>query len=116
VVERPRASDGPARFQATEGALALQTNYGIERYVGEVARAYTHVGGDEPDAAIISAAADRVRDIATREGTDPHTRDFLTALLEPMGGATVTALVGPARRGGSAKHAARAANNEKEAS
>ena len=51
---RSLLDEGPARYQAIEGALALQTNYGIERYVGEVARAYAHVGGGETDAASIS--------------------------------------------------------------
>jgi hypothetical protein len=113
---RSLLDEGPARFQATEGALALQTNYGIERYVGEVARAYTHVGGSETDAALVSCAADRIRDMAARESTDPHSRHFLAALVEPTGGATVTALVGPTRRGAGAPHGATAANNEKEAS
>jgi glycosyltransferase involved in cell wall biosynthesis len=113
---RSLLDEGPARFQATEGALALQTNYGIERYVGEVAQAYTHVGGAEADDASISCAANRIRDIAARELADPHTRKLLATLVESTGGATVTALVGPTRRGASAPQAAAAANNEKEAS
>ena len=113
---RSLLDEGPAHFQATEGALALQTHYGIERYVGEVAQAYTHVGGGETDAESISCAADRIRAMAARELTDPHSRRFLAELVEPTGGATVTALVGTTRRGASAAHVASAANNEKEAS
>ncbi len=113
---RSLLDEGPARYQATEGALALQTHYGIERYVGEVAQAYTHVGGGQADTASISCAADRIRATAARELTDPHSRRFLAELVEPTGGATVTALAGTTRRGTRAPHVAAAANNEKEAS
>jgi glycosyltransferase involved in cell wall biosynthesis len=113
---RSLLDEGPAHFQATEGALALQANYGIERYVDEVARAYTHVGGDETDAESISGAADRIRASAARDGTDPNCRDFLAALVEPTGGATVTALVGPAKRRVGTPRRALATIKKKEAS
>jgi glycosyltransferase involved in cell wall biosynthesis len=113
---RSLLDEGPARFQATEGALALQTNYGIERYVGEVARAYAEVGGPDVDAASIRYAADRIRDLAARDSADAPSRRFLAALVEPTGVATVTALVGPTRRGTNAPHAGSTATNEKEAS
>jgi glycosyltransferase involved in cell wall biosynthesis len=58
---RSLLDDGPARNQAVAGARALQADYGIERYVHGVARAYAHVGGPQPDAVSIACAAERIR-------------------------------------------------------
>jgi glycosyltransferase involved in cell wall biosynthesis len=110
---RSLLDDGPTRHQAVEGALALETHYGIERYVREVARAYAQVGGGETDAAFIGRAADRIREAAVRDRSDPHSRRFLGGLVGPAAGATVTALAG---RGGTGPHAAAETDNEKEAS
>jgi glycosyltransferase involved in cell wall biosynthesis len=53
--------DGPTRNRAITGARVLQADYGIERYVRGVARAYEHVGGASVDAATIGQAADHIR-------------------------------------------------------
>ena len=53
--------DGPIRTRAVEGARALQAEYGIERYVRGVARAYEFVGGAAVDEVTVTAAADRIR-------------------------------------------------------
>jgi len=113
---RSLLDDGPTRHQAIEGALALQTNYGIERYVGEVARAYAQVGGGETDAAFIDRAAARIRDAAARDRTDLHSRRFLGGLIDQVPDATVTALAGPAARGLAPLRADSETDNEKEAS
>jgi glycosyltransferase involved in cell wall biosynthesis len=112
---RSLLDDGPTRHQAIEGALALQTHYGIERYVGEVARAYAHVGGGETDAAFIARAAERIRDIAAQERPDPVGTSFSSG-LDQSTGATVTALVGPAGRADAARLGMAAGDNEEEAS
>jgi hypothetical protein len=122
---RSLLDEGPARHQAVEGAIALQAHYGIERYVREVAAAYAHVGGGEPDAAFIERATERIREIAASERTGPIGLPVpLDANLfapAPRGagpslGATVTALVGPAGRGESGLGAIADTDNEKEAS
>jgi glycosyltransferase involved in cell wall biosynthesis len=112
---RSLLDDGPARHQAVEGALALQAHYGIERYVGEVAAAYAHVGGGETDAAFIGRAAARIREIAAGERTGPVGHPNLHGPDQALG-ATVTALVGPAGRGETALGAIADTDNEKEAS
>jgi len=58
---RSLLDDGPVRNLAIKGARTLQTDYGIERFVGGVARAYAHVGGANVDAISIERAADRIR-------------------------------------------------------
>ncbi len=115
---RSLLDEGPARHQATEGALALQTNYGIARYVGEVARAYAHVGGGQTDAAFIARAAERISDLAARASTGPRSLNFLEGLTGPMGTATVTTLIGPTGRSAPTIHATsvRGKENEEEAS
>jgi glycosyltransferase involved in cell wall biosynthesis len=112
---RSLLDDGPTRHQATEGALALQTHYGVERYVSEVARAYSHVGGGEPDAAFVGRAAERISENAARDRTDPVGTHFPTAPGQPAG-ATVTALVGAAGRVDDACVTNAETDNEKEAS
>jgi glycosyltransferase involved in cell wall biosynthesis len=113
---RSLLDDGPTRHQAIEGALALETNYGIERYVSEVARAYAQIGGGETNAAFIGRAADRIREAAERDRRDPRSQQFLGGLVGRAAGATVTALLGPAGRGGIGPHADAETDNEKEAS
>jgi glycosyltransferase involved in cell wall biosynthesis len=58
---RSLLDEGPIRNRAIAGARALQADYGIERYVRGVARAYEHVGGALADAEAIGRAADRIR-------------------------------------------------------
>jgi glycosyltransferase involved in cell wall biosynthesis len=53
--------DGPVRSRAVEGARVLQAEFGIERYVRGVARAYQFVGGGAVDEATVTDAADRIR-------------------------------------------------------
>ncbi len=108
--------EGPARYQAIEGALALQTNYGIERYVGEVARAYTQVGGAETDAAFIDRAAGASATSRHSERTDPHSRHFLAAIGRTDGGRNGDSAgrSGEAWRPGAPRRSSE--NNEKEAS
>ncbi len=113
---RSLLEDGPARYQAVEGALALQSNYGIARYVGEVAQAYAHVGGDRPDAAGIARAAEHIGEMAARVTTGPESLHFLEGLIGPRGRATVTALMSPMVRSATTAHAASANGNEQEAS
>jgi glycosyltransferase involved in cell wall biosynthesis len=116
---RSLLEDGPARHQAVEGALALQTHYGIARYVGEVAEAYAHVGGGHTDAAVVTRAVAHISDVAGRACTGAHSVDFLAGLPEPMKGATVTALIGPMARSAPALHAPSESDteeNEEEAS
>jgi glycosyltransferase involved in cell wall biosynthesis len=52
--------DGPRRRQAIAGALALQAEYGVERFVADVARAYAHIGAAADPDTVVQAAA-RVR-------------------------------------------------------
>jgi hypothetical protein len=54
--------DGPIRRRAVEGARALQAEYGIERYVRGVARAYAFVGGGTVDETTVVQAAERIRE------------------------------------------------------
>jgi glycosyltransferase involved in cell wall biosynthesis len=77
---RSLLDDGPIRHRAITGAQALQADYGIERYLRGVARAYEHVGGASADAATIGRAADRIRSHAP-------------------GGAPLLAVAGPATDG-----------------
>jgi glycosyltransferase involved in cell wall biosynthesis len=53
--------DGPARALATAGAVALQSEYGIARYVAGVARAYEHVGGCAVRDEDVAVAVNRIR-------------------------------------------------------
>ncbi|MGA2307701.1 MAG: glycosyltransferase family 4 protein [Acidimicrobiales bacterium] len=69
--------DGPVRTRAVEGARVLQAEFGIERYVRGVARAYEFVGGGAVDEATVTDAADRIR--AGGNGADP------LASLAPLG-------------------------------
>lgn len=79
---RSLLDDGPTRYQAIAGALALQTNYGIERYVAGVARAYEHVGGGEAETASIERAADRIRHAASGALSDEGSQRFLGDVTE----------------------------------
>jgi glycosyltransferase involved in cell wall biosynthesis len=74
--------DGPTRTRATEGALRLQGDFGIERYVGGVARAYYHVGARGTDPASIALAAERIRATVAGHRTDAGGRRSLRQLLE----------------------------------
>ncbi len=74
--------DGPTRTRATEGALRLQGDFGIERYVGGVARAYYHVGARGTDPASIALAAERIRTSVTGHRTDAAGERSLRQLLE----------------------------------
>ena len=58
---RSLLDDGPVRTRSVEGARALQAEYGIERYVRGVARAYALVGGDSVDEAAVAHASARIR-------------------------------------------------------
>jgi hypothetical protein len=70
-------SDGPVHTRAVEGARVLQAEFGIERYVRGVARAYEFVGGGTVDEATVSWAADRIR--AGGVGADPLAASLLGA-------------------------------------
>jgi glycosyltransferase involved in cell wall biosynthesis len=63
--------DGPVRSRAVEGARVLRAEFGIERYVRGVARAYEFVGGDVVDEVSVTVAADRIR--AGGHEVDPFT-------------------------------------------
>jgi glycosyltransferase involved in cell wall biosynthesis len=54
--------DGPIRDNAVEGARTLQAEYGIERYVRGVARAYEFVGGNPVNESTVMRAANRIRE------------------------------------------------------
>ena len=65
--ERQHAGDSARCFIGHEGwvgALALQTNFGIERYVAGVAGAYESVGGGTTDSASLARAADVIRAVS----------------------------------------------------
>jgi glycosyltransferase involved in cell wall biosynthesis len=74
---RSLLDDGPIRISAIEGARALQAEYGIERYVRGVARAYQFVGGNPVDETTVARAAGRIR-----EGAPP---DASVSPLTPLG-------------------------------
>jgi len=59
--------DGPVRALAMAGAVALQSEYGIARYVAGVANAYTHVGGDAVRDEDVTAATERIRNAGALE-------------------------------------------------
>jgi glycosyltransferase involved in cell wall biosynthesis len=61
---RSLLDEGPIRSRAIMGAQALQAEYGVERYLRGVARAYEHVGGANADSATIGRAAAHIRDHA----------------------------------------------------
>ena len=58
---RPSSTTARSVPGPTEGARRLQGEFGIERYVGGVARAYYHVGARGTDPASIAQAAERIR-------------------------------------------------------
>jgi glycosyltransferase involved in cell wall biosynthesis len=73
---RSLLDEGPVRTRAVAGARRLQAEYGIERYVRGVARAYEHVGSGAIDEAAVSVAADRIRAEVDGDGS---------ARLAPLG-------------------------------
>jgi hypothetical protein len=74
--------DGPIRTRAAEGARRLQGEFGIERYVGGVARAYYHVGARGTDPESIAQAAARIRATVAGHRSDVGGRHSLRQLLE----------------------------------
>jgi glycosyltransferase involved in cell wall biosynthesis len=81
---RSLLDEGPARARAIEGALTLQAEYGIERYVTGVARAYEHVGGGAVNQVDVARAADRIRTAADHETKDSIALASITRLT-PLG-------------------------------